>query len=129
MHLPFFIMPVAKSILRKSIGRNIGRKMAHNAVRSIAKVGASILVFATASFAGQPATVAPHNDPAELMRKAVQNEIKASNDDSVHFLFHGTKTTPKGSTTRIYAETKDATAGLVIAYNGKPLTSQQQHDE
>jgi hypothetical protein len=64
-----------------------------------------------------------------LVRKAVQNEIKAANDDSAHFLFRGTKTTPKGTTTKLYVETKEATAGLVIANNGKPLTPEQRRAE
>jgi len=59
----------------------------------------------------------------------VQNEIKSANDDAAHFLFRGIKTTPKGSTTRLYIETKDVTAGLIIAYNGNPLTPEQQKDE
>ncbi len=44
-------------------------------------------------------------------------------------MFRGVKTTPKGSTTRIYVETKDATAGLVIANDGKPLTPEQRQAE
>lgn len=63
------------------------------------------------------------------MRRAVQNEIKASNDDSTHYLFRGIKTTPQGSTTRLYVETKEATAGLVTAYNGKSLTPEQRQAE
>jgi hypothetical protein len=88
-----------------------------------------ILLFASASFAAQPATISPYRDPAELVRQAVANEIKAAHDDTAHFLFRGTKTTPKGSTTKIYVETKDATAGLVIAYNGQALTPEQRRDE
>jgi hypothetical protein len=96
---------------------------------SIAHVGAWILLLTAASFAGQPATVSSYRNPVELVRKAVQNEIKAGDDDSAHFLFRGTKTTPQGSTTRLYVETKEATAGLVIAYNGKPLTPEQRLEE
>jgi hypothetical protein len=109
-----------------SISRNA---LAHNVARSIARTGAWILLLTTASFAGQQATVSSYRDPAELVRKTIQNEIKAANDDTAHFLFRGEKTTPKGSTTRLYVETKEATAGLVVAYNGKPLTSQQRHAE
>ena len=109
-------MTVINSILRNSI--------AHSIARSIAW----ILLLTAASLAGQPATISSYRDPAELVRKAVQNEIKAANDDTAHFLFRGTKTTPKGSTTRLYVETKEATAGLVIAYNGKALTPEQRHD-
>lgn len=88
-----------------------------------------MLLLATASFAEQPATVSSYGDPAELVRKAVQNETKASQDDAAHFLFRGTKTTPQGSTTRIYIETKDATAGLVVGYNGNSLSSEQRKQE
>src|SRR3977135_4137734 len=98
-------MRVVNSILRNSL--------AH----SIARAGAWILLLTVASFAEQPATVSSYRDPAELGRKAVQNEIKAATDDSARFLFRGTKTTPQqGSTTRLYVETKEATVGLVIAY-------------
>ena len=75
------------------------------------------IVLASSTLAGQPPTVSSYHDPSELVRKAVQNEIKAANDDTGHFLFRGTKTTPKGSTTKLYVETKEATAGLVIANN------------
>jgi len=97
--------------------------------RSIAHAGAWILLLTATSFTGQPAKVSSYRDPAELVRKAVQNEIKAANDDSARFLFRGTKTTPQGSTTFLYVETKEATAGLVIAYNGNPLTPEQRHAE
>jgi hypothetical protein len=106
-------MPVAKSISQTSWAR----------------AGAWILLLTTASFAGQQTAVSSHCDPAEMVRKAVQNEIKAAKNDTDHFLFRGTKTTPKGSTTKIYVESKDGTAGLVVAYNGKPLTPQQRREE
>jgi hypothetical protein len=98
--------------------------------RAIVRACLCILLPASAAnLAAQSDTISKYHDPLELVRKVVQNEIKASNDDSAHFLFHGTKTTPKGSTTKIYVETKDATAGLVIAYNDKPLTPEQRKDE
>jgi hypothetical protein len=94
---------------------------------SISHAGASILLLGAFGFSQQSPTSA-RLEPAELVRKTVQNEIKSSNDD-VHFMFRGTKTTPKGSTTKIYVETKDATAGIVIAYNGKLLTPEQRQAE
>ncbi len=96
---------------------------------SIAHATAWVLLFSAVGFAAQTAAVSPYKDPMELMRKAVQNEIKAAHDDTARFLFRGTKTTPKGSTTRLYVETKDVTAGLVIAYNGIPLTPEQRQVE
>jgi hypothetical protein len=113
-------MAVVNSISRNSMTPSIARNIAHT--------HAWILLLTAASFAGQP-TVTSYRDPLELVREAVQNEIRASKDDAAHFLFRGTKTTPQGSTTRLYVETKEATAGLVIAYNGKPLTAEQRQAE
>ncbi len=74
-------------------------------------------------------SAAPLHDPAELVRKAVQNELKANQGVSEHFMFRGTKTTSRGSTTKLYAETSEGSAGLIIAYDGKPLTPDQQKAE
>ena len=111
---------VVRSISRSSLVRKIANAIA---------IAGTLIPLPTASFAGQPETISSYHDPADLVRKAAQNEVKAANDDSAHFLFRGTKTTPQGSTTRLYIETKEATAGLVVAYNGKPLTGQQRHEE
>lgn len=113
------MMAIAFHISRMSISRDVVRAVAHTAC---------ILLLAAAANAAQPVALPPKN-PGELVRKAVQNEINASNDDTAHFMFRSIKTTPRGSTTKIYVETKDATAGLVVAYNGKPLTAEQRKDE
>jgi hypothetical protein len=97
-------------------------------VPTVLRTSRFILLLASATIAAQAPTISSYHDPADLVRKAVQNEIKASSE-TTHFQFRGTKTTPKGSTTRIYVETKDVTAGLVVAYNGKPLTPEQRRDE
>ncbi len=117
-------MAIVRSNSRPSIPRRVARPIAVFQACS----SAWILLLAAVSFAAPPATVSSYNDPVELVRKAVQNEIKAG-DTTAHFLFHGTKTTPQGSTTRIYVETTEATAGLVVAYNGKPLTPEQRQVE
>jgi len=87
------------------------------------------VLLATACVAGQQTTVSSYPDPGELVRKAVKNEIETANGDASRFMFRGTKTTPKGSTTKVYIETKEATAGLVIAYGGKALTPDQRRAE
>ena len=83
------------------------------------------LLLAAAAFA-QPVPLPP---PADLVRAAVENEIKASNDETAHFMFRSTKTTPKGSVTRVYIEAREATAGMTVAYDGKPLTAEQRQAE
>jgi len=83
------------------------------------------LLLALAAFAQS----VPLPPPADLVRAAVENEIKASKDDSAHFMFRSTKTTPKGSVTRVYIEAKEATAGMTVAYDGKPLSAEQRQAE
>lgn len=80
-------------------------------------------------FAAEPTTVSSFRDPRELVRKTIQNEIKADKNGNGFFFYRGIKTTPKDSTTRLFIETKEATAGLLIAYNGRPLTPQQRQAE
>jgi hypothetical protein len=84
------------------------------------------LVVSAVSLAQQATAV--HGNTGELVRKAVENEISASNGP-MRFMFRGIKTTPRGSTTKIYVETKEATAGVIVAYDGKPLTAAQRADE
>ena len=96
------------------------------------RAGILVLALSAASLAQAPSVPSP-SDPSqlhlvELVRKAVQNEINATSG-SVRFMFRGIKTTPKGSTTKIYVETSEATAGVAVAYDGKPLTPAQRRDE
>jgi hypothetical protein len=66
--------------------------------------------------------------PVDLVRRTVSNEIKSSNG-TANYLFKDFKQTPNGSQTKLVVETREATAGLVIAVNGKPLSAQQRQDE
>ncbi len=120
MDLSTFIMTVVRSLFRGS--NSLARTIAHCLVNNVAW----ILLLVAFSLAGPPDTVSPAHDPLELVRKAVQNEIKTASDNNAHVLFRGIKTIPSGSTTRIYIETNDATAGLIVAYNDKPLTPEQR---
>jgi hypothetical protein len=68
------------------------------------------------------------NPPVELVRQAVQNEA-AANSSSLKHMFRSRKQNPQGSQTRLYVETEQATAGMTIAYNDKPLSPEQLRDE
>ena len=89
------------------------------------RIGVLILAL---SATGLSQTSSVRADPVELVRRAVKNEISASTG-SARFMFRGTKTTPKGSTTKIYVETSEAAVGVAVAYNGKPLTPAQRQEE
>jgi len=67
--------------------------------------------------------------PAELVRAAVKNEVAASKESSALHSFRSEKKTPRGSQTKLYVETKDCMAGIVIANNDEPLTPQQRQGE
>lgn len=93
------------------------------------RVAVAIGFLAGTSFSQRPTVSSPPPDPGELVRKVVANEIDASKDDSARLMFRSNRTTPKGSVTKVYIETKEAIAGMVVAYDGKPLTSEQRQAE
>ena len=96
---------------------------------SAARTATWMFFLATSTLPQQPAPTPSRPDPGDLVRKAVQNEIKSSTDDHLRFMFRATKTTPRGSETKLYVETREATAGLVAAYDGRPLTPEQRRAE
>ena len=65
----------------------------------------------------------------ELVRATVANEVAAANDSSMKHMFRSHKQSPQGSQTRLYVETREAMAGMTIAYNDKPLSPEQMKGE
>jgi hypothetical protein len=81
-------------------------------------------------FAGSPLGSAQDSvSPLELVRAAVANEVAAANDNSTKHMFRSRKQTSQGSQTRLYVETREAMAGLTIAYNDQPLAPEQMQGE
>ena len=66
--------------------------------------------------------------PKELVRQAIQNEL-APGSGGRHFMFKQERTTAHLTQTKLLVETKDATAGLLIAQDGRPLNAQQRQQE
>src|SRR5262249_54056620 len=79
-----------------------------------------------AAFAQQPQT--PSVSPGELVRHAVANETK-QNYSGKKYMFQDYKKNLGGSQTMLLVQTREAMAGLVIAYNDKPLTEEQRKGE
>ena len=67
--------------------------------------------------------------PIQLVRATVAKELDSANNSSVKHMFRDYKKSAQGSQTRLYVETKQAMAGMTIAYNDKPLTAQQEQNE
>jgi hypothetical protein len=70
----------------------------------------------------------PAENPSELVRRAVENEIK-SNNQGPKYMCRQRKETPTGSQTKLMVETRDAMVGMVVANNDQPLNQQQRRDE
>jgi hypothetical protein len=69
----------------------------------------------------------PSMPPEELVRKTVNNEVKPA--DNHNYIFQSRKESSKGSQTRLYVQTKEAMAGLLVANDDKPLTPEQRKNE
>jgi hypothetical protein len=71
----------------------------------------------------------PELAPGDLVRLSVANEVTAASQHDVLHMFRSRKQTPKGSQTRLYVETTDALAAMLVALNDQPLTAPQQKGE
>ena len=72
---------------------------------------------------------APEIPAGELVRLTVANEVAAANHPELHHMFRSRRQTSKGSQTRVYVETNQALAAMLIAINDQPLTAEQQKAE
>jgi hypothetical protein len=84
-----------------------------------------MLSLAASAWAAQTESI----PPGELVRRTVQNEVKASETPGTPHIFVSLKEGAHGSQTKLYCETKDAMAGMAIANDGKPLTAAQREAE
>ena len=64
-----------------------------------------------------------------LVRETVAREVTVANQPSSMHMFRSRRQTPKGSQTKLYVETQDAMAGMLIANNDQPLSAQQHQGE
>lgn len=71
----------------------------------------------------------PQVSAEDLVRETVAQEIAASNDTTVKHMFRSRKQTARGTQTRLYVETNDAMAGMLVAMNDQPLSTQQKQAE
>ena len=85
-----------------------------------------LLTAATAAAQGPKPLEIP---PGELVRLAAANEVAAATNTTIKHMFRSRKQTPKGSQARLYVETNDAIAGMLVAINDEPLTPQQEQAE
>jgi hypothetical protein len=78
--------------------------------------------------ASSPLWAQSDESPAKLVRQTAENEL-SSNNNSLKFTFLDHKQTAHGSQARLIVETRQATVGMLVAINDKPLTPEQRHAE
>jgi hypothetical protein len=71
----------------------------------------------------------PETPPGDLVRQVVAQEVAAANKADVKHMFRSRKQIPKGSQTRLYVETNEALAGMLVAINDQPISAQQRQQE
>jgi hypothetical protein len=72
----------------------------------------------------------PENlSPVELVRQAVDNEIASNRESGRHFMFKDVKESAHLSQVKLIVETTEATAGLLIARDGHPLSPEERKQE
>jgi hypothetical protein len=77
----------------------------------------------------QSITAVEDTSPAALVSAAVANEMAAAKNTTVKHMFSDRKQTPRGSQTKLYLETTEAMAGLLIANDDKPVSTDQMQNE
>lgn len=107
---------------RKPQGRDFARGWLGHPI-ALTVLAALLLATPAAGQVSSPQPSQPEKtDPGELVRQAVATEVAAFQDPSVKHEFRSRKQTPRGSQTKLYVETHDAMAGMVIAYDDRPVT-------
>ncbi len=71
----------------------------------------------------------PQTPPGDLVRQTVAQEVAAANRPQAKYMFRARKQTTKGSQTRLYVETDDALAGMLVAVNDQPISAEQHQQE
>jgi hypothetical protein len=97
-------------------------------IRSTVLLWSAAFLLATAVLNAQEEK-AQQISPGDLVRLTVAQEVAAANRNDVKHMFRSRKQGPKGSQTRLYVETNDAMAGMLVAIDDRPLSAQQHQAE
>jgi hypothetical protein len=92
-------------------------------------LGAIVVFFAATTAISSQEAKTLEMSPGDLVQITVANEVAAANHPGLHHLFRSRRQTPKGSQTRLYVETNEALAAMLIAVNDQPVTAEQQKAE
>ena len=71
----------------------------------------------------------PTSDPAQLVARAVQNEIQANAPGGTHFMFRNERKTAHLNQVKLIVETRESAAGMLIQVDGHALSPEQRQQE
>jgi hypothetical protein len=91
------------------------------------KLAASVAILALVSPVPAFSAGQSLESPIELVRRTVEGEIATGSGAKAMFTDH--KGTPQGSQTKLVVETREGTAGMVVAIDNKPLSASQRQAE
>lgn len=89
----------------------------------------AVVLAALAAIAGRAKDGPTSSGPAQLVSRAVQNEISVNAPGGMHFMFRDERRTAHLNQTKLIVETREGTAGLVIAEDGHPLSPARRQAE
>src|SRR5436189_5287801 len=101
-------------------------------VLRLQSVASALALAALAVSSGSLATAkddAQTLSPVELVRQAVYNEVHSNSESSRRFMFKDQKKTVHLTQVKLLVETREATAGMLIAEDGHPLSAEQRQQE
>jgi hypothetical protein len=95
------------------------------------------LFFALLLVSSSPISAYPVQTPSdensssaqELVRTTVENEVSACNKPGTKLMYLSRKRNTQGMETKLYVETTEATAGLLIEKNNQQISNQQTKEE
>ena len=87
-------------------------------------ISAVVLVYPLSASDTTPATPL-----VEIVRHAIDNEVEANNQAHRPFMFKDEKKTRNTAETKLLVETREATVGLLVTENGRPLTPAERQAE
>ncbi len=102
----------------RAVFRHVGLQNRHGALVS------ALLLGSLAALCAAPQT--PFEPAGELVGKTVANEVKPGAD---YFMFHSRKQASWGRQTHIYVQTREATAGMLVAENDHPVDAAKRQAE
>ena len=103
-------------------------KRSGRADATLVLIAAALLIFCTPSRSQNTSTDAVLS-AGELLRRAVDGELKAQGDDHTHWMYQVRAGAPGNETVKMVVETQEGNLDRLRSVNGQPITPEQEKQE